>query len=114
MSSTFFGDITGEELLRHRARIKADPDFDPEFAEIVDFSAIKAMAVPQDALARLASTESLFSKNAPHVVVTPADLPLALALQYRERVRETRPNFHVVRSIAEARELLHGLGYKLE
>ena len=114
VSSTFFGDVTGEELLRHRDRILADPDFDPQFAEVVDFSAIKAMTVPPDALAKLASTESLFSKDALHVVVTPADLPLAMALQYREQVRKTRPNFHVVRTIAEARELLHELGYNLE
>ena len=114
MSSTFFGEVTGEELLRHRDRIRADPEFSPEFAEVVDFSAIKAMKVPPEALARLASTESLFRKDAPHVVVTPADLPLSMALEYRERVRETRPNFHVVRTIAEARDLLHGLGYNLE
>lgn len=114
MSSTFFGDVTGEELLRHRDRIQADPDFDPQFAEIVDFSGVKAVKVPTEALASLASTESLFSKSTPHVVVTPSDLPLALALQYRDRVRETRPNFHVVRTIDEARDLLHRLGYNLE
>lgn len=114
MSSTFFGNVTGDDLLRHGARIKADPEFNPEFAEIVDFSGIRAINIPQEALAELASTESLFSKDAPHVVVTPADLPRSMAMKYREQVRETRPNFHVVRTIAEARDLLHELGYNLE
>jgi hypothetical protein len=113
VSSTFYGNVTGDDLLRHGARIKADPEFNPAFAEIVDFSGIHAITVPPEALERLASTESLFHHDAPHIVVTPADLPMNLALQYRDRVRETRPNFHVVRTVAEAKELLQRLGYDL-
>lgn len=113
MSSTFFGEVTGQDLLQHRARIKADPLFDPAFAEIVDFSGVSMVSVTELALNALAGTESLFGKDVPHVVVTPADLPMSMALKYRDSVRETRPNFHVVRTVEEAQQLLHQLGYSL-
>ena len=112
VSSTFFGDVSGSDLLHHRDRIKADPEFSSNFAEIVDFSGVSMLSVTKSALSMLASTESLFDKDVPHVVVTPADLPMSLALEYRDKVRETRPNFHVVPTIDEARKLLRQLGYE--
>ena len=113
VSSTFFGEIGGKDLLKHRERIKSDPEFDPSFAEIVDFSGVKAMSVSESALMTLAGTESLFNKDVPHILVTPSDLPTTLALQYRDVVRPTRPNIYVVRTLQEGQKLLHELGYGL-
>ncbi len=113
VSSTFYGQVTGEDLLEHRDRIKADPEFNPGFADLTDFSGIKMIAVSESALARLAGTESLFHQDAPHIVVVPSDLPHSLATKYRDEVRQTRPNFHVVRSLAEAQQILAELGYQL-
>lgn len=109
--STFYGEVTGENLLQHRATIRADAEFDPDFAEIVDFSAVNLVSVPESALAQLAGSESLFHKHVPHVVVTPAELPAGLALKYRDIARDSRPNFYVVRTIDEAHALLRELGY---
>ena len=113
MSSTFYGPIRGEDLLAHRATIKADRDFDPSFAEIVDFSGVDILSVADSALAALAGAPSLFHHDVPHIVVTPAGLPRDLALQYQEKVRETRPKFYVVETTDEARAILHELGYQL-
>jgi len=113
VSSTFYGPIRGEDLLAHRATIKADPDFDPSFAEIVDFSGVNILSVADSALSALAGTQSLFNRDVPHIVVTPAGLPRDLALKYQEVVRETRPQFYVVESIDDAHTILRGLGYDL-
>ena len=113
MSSTFYGPIQGEDLLAHRATIKTDHDFDPSFAEIVDFSGVNILSVADSALSALAGTQSLFNRDVPHIVVTPAGLPRALALKYQEIVRETRPQFYVVETIEEAHSILRGLGYDL-
>lgn len=109
--STFYGEVTGENLLQHRATIVADPEFNPDFAEIVDFSAVNLVSVPESALAQLALSESVFHRHVPHVVVTPAALPAGLALKYRDIARDSRPNFYVVRTLDEARALLQKLGY---
>lgn len=113
VSSTFYGEVAGNDLLQHRERIKADHDFDPSFAEVVDFSGVSIVSVSESALSELAGSGSLFAKHVPHVVITPADLPMNLALKYRNIARETRPNFYMVRTLGEAQELLRGLGYGL-
>src|ERR1051326_5743710 len=86
VSSTFYGEIAGKDLLEHRERIKNDPEFDPSFAEVVDFSGVKMMSGSESALMTLAGTQSLFNKDVPHVLISPADLPKSLALQYRDIV----------------------------
>ena len=113
MSSTFHGPITGQDLLAHRATIQADHDFDPAFAEIVDFSGVNIVSVADSALSALAGVPSLFHHDVPHIVVTPAGLPRSLALKYQQIVRETRPQFYVVETLDEARETLRKLGYGL-
>jgi hypothetical protein len=113
VSSTFYGEIAGKDLMEHRERIRTDPEFDPNFAEVVDFSGVKMISVSESALMTLAATESLFSKDVPHVRISPADLPTTLALRYRDIVRETRPHMYVVRTLAEAQKLLRELGYGL-
>ena len=113
VSSTFYGSIRGEDLLAHRATIQADRDFDPSFAEIVDFSGVNIVEVADSALSALAGTPSLFNPDVPHIIVTPAGLPRSLALKYQEVVRETRPQFYVVETLDEARDILRKLGYEL-
>ena len=113
VSSTFFGEVSGKDLLEHRERIKSDPEFDPSFAEIADFSSVKMLSVSESALMTLAKIDSLFNKDVPHLLVSPADLPMTLALQYRDIVRETRPRMYVVRTLQEAQKLLLELGYGL-
>ena len=113
VSSTFFGEVSGKDLLEHRERIKSDPEFDPSFAEIADFSSVKMLSVSESALMTLAKIDSLFNKDVPHLLVSPADLPMTLALQYRDIVRESRPNIFVVRTLQEAQQMLHDLGYGL-
>lgn len=107
--STFYGEVNDEELLRHRLAIAADPDFDPDFSEIVDFSGVTLPAISESTLAAMAGLKSVFSESVPHVVVAPADLPFQLARRYQGLARATRPNLFVVRSLQEAYKLL-GVG----
>ncbi len=110
--STFHGPVTGDELLRHQATIQGDPDFNPEFADVVDLSAAALTAsISPETLSRLAQSKSLFSEQTPHIVVAPAPLAREMARGYKKMVRSSRPNFFVVASLTEANTLLHGLGY---
>ncbi len=103
--STFYGEVTGEELLGHGAKIQSDPDFNPAFSEIVDLSGVASLLVSEGTLATMAASPSLFRDSALHIVVAPAALEFA-ARKYKDLARDSRPNFHVVCSLEEAYGLL--------
>ena len=103
--STFYGNVTGEELLGHGARIRSDPDFNPAFSEIVDLSGVTSFVVSEQTLASMANARSLYHDAAVHIVVAPSDREFRVASQYRELARTSRPNFHVVRSLEEAYDI---------
>jgi hypothetical protein len=107
--STFYGKITDQELLEHGSTIASDPDFNRDFSEIVDFSAVTEPNISEAALSRMAGSQSLYSESVLHIVVAPADLAFQLASQFKTFAKETRHNLLVVRTRAEAYKLL-GIG----
>ena len=52
--SAFYGEVTDAEVLGHGKAIGSDPDFNPEFSEIVDFSSVTNAAISESTLAALA------------------------------------------------------------
>src|SRR6476469_4041198 len=106
--STFYGKLTDAELLEHRKRIASDPDFNPQFADIVDFSDVTDPAITESAIAALAANPTLFSSSAMHIVIAPAAVVFRLGAKFKELARSSRPNFHVVKTRAEAYKLLPG------
>ena len=106
--SSFYGEISGAELLAHGERIHSDPEFNPAFDELVDFSAVKQAHISEATLAALAGGKSIYSDGSRHVIVAPAEMPFEMGLRYQELARHTRPNLYVVRSLEEAYQLLDG------
>lgn len=104
--SAFYGRVTDEELLRHRSRISSDPDFRAHFSEIVDFSAVTEAEVSRETIASLAANPSLYDASALHIVVAPEDSFFELGSMFKQLASASRPNFFVVRSRAEAYQLL--------
>lgn len=104
--STCYGRLTDEEVLSHRASIASDPNFNREFSEIVDFSAVTEIAVSESTLARLAGTQSLYSPSVLHIIVAPEGTISQLAGHFKDLAQQSRPNLHIVRSRAEAYKLL--------
>lgn len=104
--SAFYGKISDAEFMEHRSAIRSDPDFKPDFNEIVDFTAVTEASLSESALATLAASPSLFEKSALHIVVASADWVFQMAGKYKSMSRSSRPNFHIVRSREEAYQLL--------
>jgi hypothetical protein len=104
--SAFHGKTTDEEVAAHRAAIAADPDFNPEFSEIVDFTGVTEAAMSEASLSAMAKNPSLFKDSAVHIIVAPADLIFNLASRYKALARFSRPNLFVVRTRSEAYQLL--------
>ncbi len=104
--SAFYGKINDAELLGHRTRIASDPDFNPQFTDIVDFSDVTDPAITESAIAALAANPSLFSSSAMHIVIAPAAVMFRLGGKFKDLAQSSRPNFYVVKTRAEAYELL--------
>jgi hypothetical protein len=104
--SSFYGDVTGPELIAHGPRILAEPYFRASYDEIVDFSDVRQTLVNEATLAAMAGAKSIFSAESIHIVVAPSDLPFEMARKYQELAQRTRANLFVVRTLSEAYDLL--------
>ena len=104
--SAFHGSITDAEVAGHRSAIATDPDFNPAFNEVVDFTAVTEVNLSESTLAAMAQNPSLFHESVLHIVVAPADILFQIASKYRAFARISRPNLFVVRTRDEAYHLL--------
>ncbi|HKD80732.1 MAG TPA: hypothetical protein VKH81_13620 [Candidatus Angelobacter sp.] len=104
--SAFYGSITDAEVAGHRSSIASDPDFNPAFNEVVDFSSVTEVNLSESTLSAMAQTPSLFNDSALHIVVAPADILFRIASRYQGFAQLSRPNLFVVRTREEAYQLL--------
>jgi len=104
--SAFYGKITDAELLDHKKAIASDPDFSPQFDDIVDFSDVTFSAISEETIAALAANPTLFSKSVRHIVVAPDAVMFHLGRKFKELAQSSRPNLFVVKTRAEAYRLL--------
>lgn len=104
--SSFYGQVTGEELASHPQRILAEPSFRADFDEIVDFTDARQTIVQDGTLAAMAGARSIYAPSSLHIIVAPSDFPFDMAIKYQTLAQQTRPNLFVVRTMAEAYRLL--------
>jgi len=104
--SAFYGEVNDAEVLGHGKAISSDPDFNPEFSEIVDFSSVTNAAISESTLAALAANPSLFNSTVVHIVVAPGEALFQLVSKYKGFAQSSRPNLFVVRTRTEAYRLL--------
>jgi len=104
--SAFYGAITDAEVLGHGKVISSDPDFNPDFSDIVDFSSVTNAAISESTLAALAANPSLFKSTVIHIVVAPDESLFRLVSKYKDFAQSSRPNVFVVRTRSEAYRLL--------
>jgi hypothetical protein len=104
--SAFYGRITDAELIDHRAAIAGDPDFNPKYSEIVDFSAVTEADISNATLAAMASAPSLYSNDVMHIVVAPSPALVQMVSKFKDLALSSRPNLVLVWTREEAYERL--------
>ena len=104
--SAFYGKITDAELLNHRSAIMSDPDFNPDYSEIVDFSAVTEADISNATLAAMASAPSLYSSSVVHIVVAPSAALVQMVSKFKDLALSSRPNLILVHTRDEAYERL--------
>jgi len=103
---TFRGEISDADLMNIGPTTKLNPLFEPNFSEIVDFSAVTGGNVSTAALRALAQHESIYSHASKHVVIAPQAHVFGLSRMFQVFAEATRPNTVVVRTLEEARQYL--------
>jgi len=103
---TFKGRIDMEEREHIDSLILAHPDFDPSFSEIIDCRLVTPGNVSADTVRATSRRESIFNPTATRVVVAPQDYVFGLARMGQALAEQTTPNVVVVRTMAEALEVL--------
>ena len=103
---TFRGEIGDAVLANIGPATNSHPLFDPNFSEIVDFSAVTGGNVSTGALQALARHESIYDRASKHVVIAPQPHVFGLSRMFQVYAEATRPNTMVVHSLDEARKRL--------
>jgi len=104
--STFSGETNDAEILGHVSRIRSHPDFDPSFAELIDFSGVTRANISTSTVRDLSQSSSIFNPTSMHVIIAPQDHMFGLARMSQAFAEKTKPNVVVVRTRDEAREFL--------
>jgi len=63
-------------------------------------------AITESVVGALAANPSLFSSSAMHIVIAPAAVIFRLGGKFKDLAQSSRPNFYVVKTRAEAYQLL--------
>jgi hypothetical protein len=98
------GILTKKEIEGHMDRLSSDPDFDPEFSQVIDFTQFDLTKVEPEEVRQLAQRE-IFSPHSRRAFVVKDDLQYGLARMFEiHRELNGEKGIRVFRSREEALE----------
>jgi len=100
--STGAGVLTKEDILGHMDRLSKDPDFDPDFCQLMDFRQITAVEFgPEDV--RQFAERTIYSSRSRRAIVVKDDLQFGLARMFEiHRELNGESGIRVFRAVDEA------------
>jgi hypothetical protein len=102
--STASGVFTAEDIRGHMDRLTADSDFDPDFYQLADFTAVTAMKVSPDDI-RMFAERTVFSPRSRRAFVVKDDAQFGLARMFEiHRDLKDESGIRVFRSIQDGLE----------
>ena len=107
VSSSASGDVTASEVLDHQNRLMSDPDFDPTFRQIIDFSETKSVSVSSDDIRRLAA-RNFFAHGSRRCIVAPTAEIFGLARMF-QTFRELSGGEEEMQIFKDRKDALHWL-----
>lgn len=100
--SSGVGVLTREDLWGHMERLSKDPDFDPAFSQIIDFTNVTEVEVDPEDVRRLAQ-RNVFSSHSRRSIVVKDDLHFGLARMFEiHRELAGEMGIRVFRTLEEA------------
>lgn len=80
--STGTGTVNDEDVLNHHEQLRRDPDFDPTFDQLSDFTAVTKVEITPEAI-RVIASQQLFADNARRAIVAPTREIFGLARMFQ-------------------------------
>jgi hypothetical protein len=105
--STGYGVFVLADALAHQEKLSKDPDFDPSFCQLMDFTHVTKLDLRAEDVRRLAQA-SIFSRDSRRAILVTSDAAFGLARMF-EIVRSTFGE----RGIQTFRNLDHALDWVL-
>ncbi|HVP31491.1 MAG TPA: hypothetical protein VMW35_20275 [Myxococcota bacterium] len=99
------GVVTDADLLQHQERLRRDPDFQPHFRQLFDFTSGTVNAVTGRAIRQLAAAPA-FGKGSKRALLVHADSAFGLARMFQTLRDEQEDEVAVFRDEAAARAWL--------
>lgn len=101
------GDVTAAELLEYQNRLTRDPDFNPAFRQLADFSQATSASVSSDDVRALA-TRNAFDRSARRCVVVPTAELFGLARMFQafRELSGGKEQLHIFKERKEALDWL--------
>ena len=96
------GVLTKEDILGHMDRLSKDPDFDPDFSQVSDFTQLTGLNIEPEDVRQLAQ-RNIFSPRSRRAFVVKDDLQFGLARMFQtHRELSGEGGIRVFRTIDEA------------
>jgi hypothetical protein len=86
--SRAWGKVAIEDFHAHGTRLRADPDFSPDFRQLWDFTEVSESVSDFDAMARLAQT-NVFSPTSRRAMLAPSDVVFGVGRMF-QMLRESK------------------------
>lgn len=102
MLSSAYGVFSRADSVAHKEELLKDPDFDPSYAQIADFTQVTKFELSAEDIQELAQV-SVFSPQSRRALVVPSDVSYGLARMFGTlRETEGENELGVFRSVEEA------------
>src|SRR5579859_3116476 len=101
---TCVGEVTAQDIVEHRKKLLADPQFNADFAALIDASQLAGFGVSWDLLNSLKYDDPLSGKSR-RAVLAPGNFAFGLGRMYQGLRRDS--NFAVFRTVDAARKWIH-------
>lgn len=99
------GIITDHDAFSHQKRLRNDPDFDPSFNQLSDFTKLTHADISTDAIQHLAERNP-FGLGSKRAFVAPSDLIYGLSRMFQVFTDHHQDELTVFRDMHEARKYL--------
>jgi hypothetical protein len=103
------GVLTREDVLGHRDKLSADPDFDPGFSQLQDYTQFTGIAITPDDM-RVIAKRTIFSPNSRRALLVKNDVQFGVARMVEiHRGLNGETGLRVFRTLDEALDWIAGV-----
>jgi hypothetical protein len=99
------GNVTDQDAYSHQDRLRKDPDFDPGFCQLFDYTKVTQVDLSSDAIHHLAERNP-FGLGSCRAFVVPSDLLYGLSRMFQILTDHHPDELSVFRDMQEARKYL--------